>query len=396
MLKSKSKRKQRRNQNPLSTERLEQRAMFSVSPVEPVVALDVGPVNQARYDCQGEGHFQLTHRIGGTAGPGGSTFMTDTGGRSIVHPQFNVGNDGPMVATVMTGVLNLNPHDSPGPLISDVLQGWDWDEDIIASMDVGAPFETLLDREFEVPEILDLPSRDVLGSELNHDLQNMHPIDTALMDQSITEAMTQDIYMDMVLGSMYYNDQGVSGAEVGAEVAQTATEEVVGWSLGGWLGGVWSGITTFFQASETAAKGATGVCKDLAVKEGRFSQIDQMEDSDVDTCPELVGNEEEEPEEETPDQAEENEDSRDPEDTGGTPPEEEEEDDCFPPIILEEIYGDLGREEIQFNHLGHDNLASFVDVREMIPTQNQLTQSFVSNYSYANGYTRNQAFQNWH
>ena len=33
--------------------------MFSVSPVEPVVALDVGPVNQAGYDCQGEGHFQL-------------------------------------------------------------------------------------------------------------------------------------------------------------------------------------------------------------------------------------------------------------------------------------------------------------------------------------------------
>ena len=58
-LSQKSKRKQRKNQNPLNTERLEQRAMFSVSPVEPVVALDVGPVNQAGYDCQGEGHFQL-------------------------------------------------------------------------------------------------------------------------------------------------------------------------------------------------------------------------------------------------------------------------------------------------------------------------------------------------
>ena len=30
----------------LSTEQLEPKAMFSVSPVEPVVALDVGPVNQ--------------------------------------------------------------------------------------------------------------------------------------------------------------------------------------------------------------------------------------------------------------------------------------------------------------------------------------------------------------
>ena len=35
----------------LSTEQLEPKAMFSVSPVEPVVALDVGPVNQAGYDC---------------------------------------------------------------------------------------------------------------------------------------------------------------------------------------------------------------------------------------------------------------------------------------------------------------------------------------------------------
>ena len=395
MLKGKSKRKQRRNQNPLNTERLEQRAMFSVSPVEPVVALDVGPVNQAGYDCQGEGHFQLTHRIGSTAGPGGSTFMTGEDGRMIVHPQYNVGNDGPMVATVMTGVLNLNPHDSPGPLISDVLQGWDWDEDIIASMDVGAPFETLLDREFEVPEILDLPSRDVLGSELNHDLQNMHPIDTALMDQSITEAMTQDIYMDMVLGSMYYNDQGVSGADVGVEVAQTATEEVAAWSLGGWLGSLFGTTTTVAQGAETGAKGVSNVCKYFDRYE-KVSNIADGAEDDITSCEELAGNEEEEPEEETPDQAAENEDSRDPEDTGGTPPEEEDEDDCFPPIILEEIYGDLGKEEIQFNHLGHDNLTSFVDVREMIPTQNHITQSFVSTYNYANSYTRNQAFQNWH
>ena len=36
----------------LSTEQLEQKAMFSVSPVEPVVALDVGPVNQTGYEFQ--------------------------------------------------------------------------------------------------------------------------------------------------------------------------------------------------------------------------------------------------------------------------------------------------------------------------------------------------------
>ena len=76
----------------LSTEQLEPKAMFSVSPVEPVVALDVGPVNQAGYDCQGEGHFQLTHRIGTTAGPGGTSFMTGEDGRMIVHPQYNVGS----------------------------------------------------------------------------------------------------------------------------------------------------------------------------------------------------------------------------------------------------------------------------------------------------------------
>ena len=39
----------------LSTEQLEPKAMFSVSPVEPVVALDVGPVNQAGYSCESVG-----------------------------------------------------------------------------------------------------------------------------------------------------------------------------------------------------------------------------------------------------------------------------------------------------------------------------------------------------
>ena len=85
-----------------------------------------------------------------------------------------------------------------------------------------------------------------------------------------------------------------------------------------------------------------------------------------------------------------------PEDTGGTPPEEADEDDCFPPIILEEIYGNLGREEIHSNYVGHENLASVVRVQEMVPRQNHLTQTLVNNYSYANNYARNQAFHNWH
>jgi hypothetical protein len=100
----------------LSTEQLEPKAMFSVSPVEPVVALDVGPVNQAGYDCTNAGTCSgiwtnggaSTLRIGGNSGPGGTSFMTGedgythcmhelhfqgfttgAGGDSIVHPQFS-------------------------------------------------------------------------------------------------------------------------------------------------------------------------------------------------------------------------------------------------------------------------------------------------------------------
>ena len=90
----------------LSTEQLEPKAMFSVSPVEPVVALDVGPVNQAGYSCTSAGTCSdsiwtnggaSTLRLGGTAGPGGSTFMTGEDGRMIVHPQYNVGEEGRMI-----------------------------------------------------------------------------------------------------------------------------------------------------------------------------------------------------------------------------------------------------------------------------------------------------------
>ena len=53
------------------------------------------------------------------------------------------------------------------------------------------------------------------------------------------------------------------------EVAQNAAEEVAGWSLTGWLGGLWGGATTLFQASETGAKGVSAVCEDLSKKEER-------------------------------------------------------------------------------------------------------------------------------
>jgi hypothetical protein len=114
----KTKRNRRKTtRQTLSTEQLEPKAMFSVSPVEPVVALDIGPVNQAGYDCTNAGTCSdsiwtnggaSTLRIGGNSGPGGSTFMTGedgythcmhelhfqgfttgAGGDSIVHPEFS-------------------------------------------------------------------------------------------------------------------------------------------------------------------------------------------------------------------------------------------------------------------------------------------------------------------
>ena len=95
----------------LSTEQLEPKAMFSVSPVEPVVALDVGPVNQAGYDfqlkdvalvktyCTGycfadtDGFIKL----GDIKGELKPTERVGEDGRSIVHPQYNLGEDGRMV-----------------------------------------------------------------------------------------------------------------------------------------------------------------------------------------------------------------------------------------------------------------------------------------------------------
>ena len=108
----------------LITEQLEQKAMFSVSPVEPVVALDVGPVNQAGYEFQAKDVASVrTHctgycfadtdgfmKIGDIKGEGVRNpvamfrsipcfpefFEVAEGedGRMIVHAQYNVGLDG--------------------------------------------------------------------------------------------------------------------------------------------------------------------------------------------------------------------------------------------------------------------------------------------------------------
>ena len=356
MLKSKSKRKQPRDQNTLNTERLEQRAMFSVSPAEPVVALDVGPVNQA-----GDNGCSIVHpafRTGSQAGPRGTSFMTGDDGRMIVHPAFDGGGD---------GIRIVHPaFDGDGDGIRIVHPAFDGDATFVG--------ETLVGRESERPEPLDLPSREMLDVQLNDYLHNMHHIDTALMAQSITEAMVQDVYMDMVLGSMVNADDGVTATDVAGEVAQTAVEEVAGWSLGGWLGGLFGTTTTAAQGAETGAKGVSNVCKYLKKLADRLSEVEGSEDA-VETCEDKAGNGDDGNEEKG---------------------DEEDVDDCFPPIIIEEIYGNLGREEIHSNYVGHENLASVVRVQEMIPRHNHLTHTVANNYSYANNYARNQAFHNWH
>ena len=342
----------------LSTEQLEPKAMFSVSPVEPVVALDVGPVNQASVED-----------------------------RMVIEPVFNVGEDSLMVIEPVFNV-GENGRNVNHPQYK-----------IAASINFSTPSETLLGRELPGSEILDLPSRELLNSRLNNELHNTHYIDTSLIDTSymqppISEAIMQDIYMDMFLNSIVHNSAGgMTGSEMAGEVAQNAAEEVAGWSLTGWLGGLWGGATTLFQASETGAKGASAVCEDLSKKEERYANIDGMRDDDVETCPELAGNEKQDPagnEEQDPKEEPKAEETKDTRST------DDDEDPCFPPIILEHIYGDLGREEIHSHYMGHENLESFVDVQELIPTQTHLNQPFANNYSNATNYARNQAFHHWH
>ena len=342
----------------LSTEQLEPKAMFSVSPVEPVVALDVGPVNQASVED-----------------------------RMVIEPVFNVGEDSLMVIEPVFNV-GENGRNVNHPQYK-----------IAASINFSTPSETLLGRELPGSEILDLPSRELLNSRLNNELHNTHYIDTSLIDTSymqppISEAIMQDIYMDMFLNSIVHNSAGgMTGSEMAGEVAQNAAEEVAGWSLTGWLGGLWGGATTLFQASETGAKGASAVCEDLSKKEERYANIDGMRDDDVETCPELAGNEKQDPagnEEQDPKEEPKAEVTKDTRST------DDDEDPCFPPIILEHIYGDLGREEIHSHYMGHENLESFVDVQELIPTQTHLNQPFANNYSNATNYARNQAFHHWH
>ena len=100
----------------LHTEQLEPKAMFSVSPVEPVVALDVGPVNQANVeDCMviepvfnvgedGRMVIEPVFNVGGSASPGLSTDL-----RSENHFVFEV----PKNDSGITLHASANPHAGP-------------------------------------------------------------------------------------------------------------------------------------------------------------------------------------------------------------------------------------------------------------------------------------------
>ena len=94
----------------LHTEQLEPKAMFSVSPVEPVVVLDVGPVNQASVeDCMviepvfniGEDSRMIVHPQYNLGEDGRMViepvFNVGEDSRMIVHPQYNLGEDGRMI-----------------------------------------------------------------------------------------------------------------------------------------------------------------------------------------------------------------------------------------------------------------------------------------------------------
>ena len=92
----KTKRNRRKTtRQTLHTEQLEPKAMFSVSPVEPVVALDVGPVNQANVeDCM------VIEPV----------FNVGEDGRMVIEPVFNVGEDSRMV---IEPVFNVGGSASP-------------------------------------------------------------------------------------------------------------------------------------------------------------------------------------------------------------------------------------------------------------------------------------------
>ena len=124
---SKTKRNRRTTiRQTLSTEQLEPKAMFNAAPLQAEsgfedrlsddydandavfqigssqnITCDVGFVGGGNHTCNADRIWTnggaSTLRLGGTAGPGRSTFMTGEDGRMIVHPQYHVGEEGRMI-----------------------------------------------------------------------------------------------------------------------------------------------------------------------------------------------------------------------------------------------------------------------------------------------------------
>ena len=190
----------------------------------------------------------------------------------------------------------------------------------------------------DAPGLIEMPSWEFLEQSRLQGLQDIYSTVPEYMEPPISEAMMQDIYMDMFLGSVVHNADGMTGGEIGMEVASNTAEEVGGWALGAYLssalGSLFGVATQVSDYSETGAKGVTAVCEHREKLNDQFEQIDGMEGDTFEDCEEMAGNEDEPKDPEGDDPKEEN--PENPQNQGGEEPEDEPE-DCFPPIILEEI-----------------------------------------------------------
>jgi hypothetical protein len=249
----------------------------------------------------------------------------------------------------------------------------------------------------DIPELLEnLPSRDFLEQSRVQGLQDIYSTVPEYMEPPISEAMMQDIYMDMVLGSMVHNADGMTGGEIGMEVASNTAEEVGGWVLGAYvssaLGSLFGFATQVSDYSETGAKGVTAVCEHREKLNDQFEQIDGMEDETFESCEEMAGNEDEPKDPEGDDPKEENPQS--PQNEGGEDPKDEPE-ECFPPIILEEIANLV-------EPLVHTDGLIGREVFEALPTplyevqQSQVEQHLVGASIMSTHTAQQQAFALWH
>lgn len=165
----------------------------------------------------------------------------------------------------------------------------------------------------------------LIGEPLYNDsLRYMEPPMTEL-----TQGI-EDVYTNMLLGSMYYSGaDGMTGGEIGTEVAGNTAEEIVGMVLGA----VSRGLSTLFGVfgqvsdySETGAQGVTAVCEHRDHLNEQFEEIDGMEGDSFEDCEEMV-----KPKDDSTDSKDGESDEDDSDNSG------DESEDCFPPIVYETL-----------------------------------------------------------